>query len=294
MTSWVRRMASCTEASSPWSSMMQGWPSGTRCSIWMRAPERRWSSLMVSPPLPMTRPTRFFGHSNVARFPARPIAAGEFPMSAVTSSTPDCTLWASPSIVTSRGWPSGKFWSIWIRAPLRRCRSFMVSPCFPMSRPTRDCGQGTVSRRCRLSCASGVVGSAEKSGDADDSWPASVHSLRDASSCDPPPHRDRRAARTDDEWASRDSPSCLRAAPSPFTSCAASSPSPGLLSSSAMPRRSLTHTHTDRRPGTAARPPTPRAGPWRGRAADEMLRARERERDGGGASPRRQSWRSSR
>ena len=88
--------------------MMQGAPSGTRCSIWMRAPDRRWSSLIVSPPLPMTLPTRPLGHSNVARRPGAPFpTAGEFPINDLTSSTPARTHWAAPSTVTSRGWPSG-------------------------------------------------------------------------------------------------------------------------------------------------------------------------------------------
>ena len=127
-------------------SMMQGAPSGTRCSIWMRAPDRRWSSLIVSPPLPMTRPTRALGHSKVVILPGLPLpTAGELPMRDRTSWTPSATHCALPSTVTTRGVPSGKFWSIWMRAPDRRCRSLIVSPCLPMRRPTSAWGQCTVS-----------------------------------------------------------------------------------------------------------------------------------------------------
>ena len=53
----------CTACTEPVMTTLHG---SDVCSIWILVPDLFCSSLIVSPPLPMTRPTRFFGHSTVA------------------------------------------------------------------------------------------------------------------------------------------------------------------------------------------------------------------------------------
>mmetsp|Transcript_117238 Transcript_117238/g.207311 ORF Transcript_117238/g.207311 Transcript_117238/m.207311 type:complete len:299 (+) Transcript_117238:1033-1929(+) len=52
-------------------------------------------------------------------------------------------LSAEPLIVIFRGMPSGTFWSIWMEHPERCCKSRIVSPPLPITRPTSSFGQSS-------------------------------------------------------------------------------------------------------------------------------------------------------
>lgn len=86
---------------------MRGCPSGMLWSIVTAAPERLWIALIVSPPFPMTKPTRFCGHSSwsvadtpLVRFGGPPggIPAGmtRWTLSAAVSAKRTTSAWLLP------------------------------------------------------------------------------------------------------------------------------------------------------------------------------------------------------
>eukprot|EP00966_Prymnesium_polylepis_P065183 1512980-Prymnesium_polylepis.1 len=66
MTSCTIATADCTFGGGPVIVILHGWPSATCWSIWIRVPDLFWRSLIVSPPRPITRPTKVFEQSTVA------------------------------------------------------------------------------------------------------------------------------------------------------------------------------------------------------------------------------------
>mmetsp|Transcript_124137 Transcript_124137/g.345543 ORF Transcript_124137/g.345543 Transcript_124137/m.345543 type:complete len:223 (+) Transcript_124137:730-1398(+) len=62
-----------------------------------------------------------------------------------TSCRPNSSFSGGPRMDTFRGTPSGNFWSIWMEHPDCSCSFLMVSPPFPMTRPTKLWGHMPVS-----------------------------------------------------------------------------------------------------------------------------------------------------